>query len=98
MLKILGYTQREISSLYNSSTAIAVGVSLAVTTPLSALGMKWLYYYFMSRMSGWLTFYIAPWIWPAMLGLGAATYFIIHMIQLKRLGRIPLSKALKNIE
>ena len=98
MLKILGYTQREISSLYNSSTAIAVGVSLAVTTPLSALGMKWLYYYFMSQMSGWLTFYIAPWIWPAMLGLGAATYFIIHMIQLKRLGRIPLSKALKNIE
>ena len=98
MLKILGYTQREISSLYNSSTAIAVGVSLAVTTPLSALGMKWLYYYFMSRMSGWLTFYIAPWIWPAMLGLGAATYFIIHMIQFKRLGRIPLSKALKNIE
>ena len=98
MLKILGYTQREISSLYNSSTAIAVGVSLAVTTPLSALGMKWLYYYFMSQMSGWLTFYIAPWIWPAMLGLGAATYFIIHMIQFKRLGRIPLSKALKNIE
>ncbi len=98
MLKILGYTQREISSLYNSSTAIAVGVSLVVTTPLSALGMKWLYYYFMSQMSGWLTFYIAPWIWPAMLGLGAATYFIIHMIQLKRLGRIPLSKALKNIE
>ncbi len=98
MLKILGYTQREISSLYNSSTAIAVGVSLIVTIPLSAVGMKRLYYIFMSQMSGWLTFYIAPWIWPAMLGLGAATYFIIHMIQLKRLGRIPLSKALKNIE
>lgn len=98
MLKILGYTQREISSLYNSSTAIAVGVSLIVTIPLSAVGMKWLYYIFMSQMSGWLTFYIASWIWPAMLGLGAATYFIIHMIQLKRLGRIPLSKALKNIE
>ena len=98
MLKILGYTQREISSLYNSSTAIAVGVSLIVTIPLSAVGMKRLYYNFMSQMSGWLTFYIAPWIWPAMLGLGAATYFIIHMIQLKRLGRIPLSKALKNIE
>ncbi len=98
MLKILGYTQREISSLYNSSTAIVVGVSLVVTIPLSSLCMKGLYYGFMRKMSGWLTFYTAPWIWPAMLALGAAAYFIVHMIQLKRLGRIPLSKALKNIE
>lgn len=98
MLKILGYTGREISSLYNSATAIAVGVSLIVTIPLSGIVMKGLYYYFMDQMSGWLTFYIAPWIWPAMLGLGAATYFIVHMIQTKRLGKIPLAQALKNME
>lgn len=98
MLKILGYTRREISSLYNSATAIAVGVSLIVTIPLSALVMKWLFYYYMHEMSGWLTFYIAPWIWPEMLGLGAATYFVVHLIQTKRLGRIPLAQALKNME
>ncbi len=98
MLKILGYTQREISSLYNSATAIAVGVSLIVTIPLSALCMKRLYYHFISEMSGWLSFYLAPWIWAAMPALGAATYFVIHMIQLRRLGRIPLAQALKNME
>ena len=98
MLKILGYSRREISSLYNSATAIAVGVSLVITIPLSALIMKWLYYYYMHEMSGWLTFYIAPWIWPAMLGLGAATYFIVHLIQAKRLDKIPLAQALKNME
>ncbi len=98
MLKILGCTQHEISSLYNSATAAAVGVSLVVTVPLSALVMRWLFYCFMSKMSGWLTFYTAPWIWAAMPALGAAAYFIVHMIQLRRLGRIPLSKALKNIE
>ena len=98
MLKILGYTRREISSLYNSATAIAVGVSLVVTIPLSALVMKWLFYYYMHEMGGWLTFYIAPWIWPEMLGLGAATYFVVHLIQTKRLGKIPLAQALKNME
>ncbi len=98
MLKILGYTQREISSLYNSATAIAVGVSLIVTIPLSALCMKRLYYHFISEMSGWLSFYLAPWIWAAMPALGAATYFVIHMIQFRRLGRIPLAQALKNME
>ena len=98
MLKILGYTGREISSLYNSATAVAVGVSLIVTIPLSGLTMKWLFNCFMSKMSGWLSFYIAPWIWPAMLALGAAAYFIVHMIQLRRLGRVPLSAALKNAE
>ena len=98
MLKILGYTPREISSLYNSATAIAVGVSLIVTIPISALIMKWLFYYYMHEMSGWVSFYIAPWIWPAMLGLGAAAYFIVHLIQTKRLGKIPLAQALKNME
>ncbi len=98
MLRILGYTQREISSLYSSATAVAVGVSLIVTIPLSGLAMKWLFRCFMRDMSGWLTFYIAPWIWPAMLVLGAAAYFIVHMVQLRRLGRIPLAQALKNME
>ena len=98
MLKILGYTGREISSLYNSATAVAVGVSIIVTIPLSAVTMKWLFNCFMSKMSGWLSFYVAPWIWPAMLALGAAAYFIVHMIQLRRLGRVPLSAALKNAE
>ncbi len=98
MLKILGYTQREINSLYNSATAIAVIVSLIVTIPLSVLCMKRLYYHFISEMSGWLSFYLAPWIWAAMPALGAAAYFIVHMIQARRLGRVPLAQALKNME
>ena len=95
MLKILGYSRREISSVYNSATAIVVGVSLIVTIPISAVVMKWLYDYFMAQMSGWVTFYIAPWIWFAMPALGAAVYFIVHLIQTKRLERVPMAQALK---
>ena len=34
----------------------------------------------------------------AHMGLGAATYFVVHLIQTKRLGKIPLAQALKNME
>ncbi len=95
MLKILGYSRREISSVYNSATAIVVGVSLIVTVPISAVVMKWLYNYFMAQMSGWVTFYIAPWIWLAMPALGAAVYFLVHLIQTKRLERVPMAQALR---
>lgn len=57
--------------------------------------MKWLYDYCMAQMSGWVTFYIAPWIWFAMPALGAAVYFIVHLIQTKRLERVPMAQALK---
>lgn len=95
MLKILGYSRREVSAVYNRATAIVVGVSLIVTIPLSAVIMKWLFGYFMRTMTGWVTFYIAPWIYPAMLAMGAAVYYIVHLIQTKRLDRIPMAQALK---
>lgn len=95
MLKILGYSRREISSVYNSATAIVVGVSLAATIPISAVVMKQLYNYFMGQMNGWVTFYIAPWIWAAMPALGAAVYLLVHLIQTRRLERVPMAQALK---
>ncbi len=47
------------------------------------LVMKWLFYYYMHEISGWLTFYIALWT-AGDAGLGAATYFVVHL-QTKRL-------------
>lgn len=98
MLKILGYSRREISSLYNSATAIVVAVSLVITIPLSIIVMKRLYYYYMAIVSGWLTFYVAPWIPPAMLLIGGAAYYLMHLLGSRRLDKIPMSQALKTTE
>lgn len=98
MIKILGYTNREASKLYNRSTALVVLISLIVSLPICYLSMKGIFFMFMQEMNGWITFYIAPWIYPAMLGIGIACYAIVHMIQMRKIKKIPMAEALKNVE
>ncbi len=98
MLKILGYTNREAGRLYNTATAIVVGVSLVVSVPLCQTVIRGIYYVMMQDFSGWLTYYVAPWIYPAMLGIGAACYLVVHGIQMRKIEKIPLSQALKTME
>lgn len=98
MLKILGYSDRETGRLYNAATAIVVLVSLLVAIPLSAFLIRVIYYIMMQEFPGWLTYYIAPWIYPAMLAIGGVGYLLVHWLQLRKVRRIPLAQALKNVE
>ena len=98
MIKILGYSDSEASKLYNRSTALVVIFSLIISLPICSLTMKGIFFMFMQEMNGWLTFYIAPWIYPAMLGIGIACYAVVHMIQMRKIKKIPMSQALKNVE
>lgn len=98
MVKILGYNNKEAGKLYNTVTTIVVGLSLIISLPLSCLIMKELYYIFMKKINGWLTFYIAPWIYPAMLGIGVVCYLLVSLIQMKKVRKIPMAQALKNME
>ena len=98
MIKILGYTNREASKLYNRSTALVVLISLIISLPICYLLMKVIFFMFMQEMNGWITFYIAPWIYPAMLGIGIVCYAIVHMIQMRKIKKIPMAEALKNVE
>lgn len=98
MIKILGYTDKEAGKLYNRATSIVVILSLLITLPLDCLAMKGLFYVFMAEIHGWLTFWIAPWIYPAMFVIGIVCYFIVHLIQSKKIAKIPMSQALKNME
>lgn len=98
MLKILGYDGREISRIYNMTTGIVMMVSLLISLPLSYLLIKVIYYAMMLDYNGWLTLYFAPWIWPVMTAIGAACYLLVHVFQMKKINKIPLSSALKNDE
>lgn len=98
MLKILGYSDKEAGRLYNRSTAIVVGLSLILTLPLDALAMHALYNYFMNEINGWITYYIAPWIYPSMVVIGIVCYLFVSMLQSRRIKKIPMSQALKNME
>lgn len=98
MIKILGYTNSEASMLYNRSTALVVIISLIISLPICCLAMKDIFFMIMQDMNGWLTFYIAPWIYPAMLATGIVCYAVVHMIQMRKIKKIPMSQALKNVE
>ena len=98
MIKILGYTDREAVSLYSTATGIMTVISLAVSLPLSYIIIKVIYYIMMKSFSGWLTFYIAPWIWPAMVALGLACYMIVYFTQMGKIRSIPMGDVLKRGE
>ena len=98
MLKILGYSDREAGNLYSLATGVVVAVSLIIAIPLSDKAIKVIYYLMMKDYSGWLTYYIAPWIYPTMFVLGMLCYLVVYIIQSKKIRRIPLSQALKNVE
>ena len=63
MVKILGYTNGEISKLYIMSTSLVVVFCLLLSLPLETVIMKVLFREMMlSSISGWITLWIDPMI------------------------------------
>ncbi|MGN0459437.1 MAG: FtsX-like permease family protein, partial [Ruminococcus sp.] len=98
MVKILGYNDGEVSRLYNRATGIVVVVSLLLSVPLCELTIRVIYYALMQEFNGWLTYYIAPYVYPTMIIMGILCYCVVNFIQLNRIKKIPMSQALKNVE
>lgn len=98
MVKILGYTNAEIGRLYLISTTWVIIISQIITIGLSTVIMNWLYKYFMAKMTGWLTLYYAPKIFPEMFMLGLLVYAVVAAFQLIKIHKIPMDEALKNVE
>ncbi|MGN0477385.1 MAG: FtsX-like permease family protein [Ruminococcus sp.] len=98
MVKILGYNDSEVSRLYNRATGIVVVISLLLSVPLCELTIRVIYYALMQEFNGWLTYYIATYVYPAMIIMGILCYGVVNFIQLNRIKKIPMSQALKNVE
>ena len=96
MMKILGFSQFEINRAYNLSTGIVVLISEIISIPIDAILLKVVWEAFMKvRMKGWITFYLAPWIYFAMFGIGIGSFLIVFLIEHFKTKKIPLSLALK---
>lgn len=98
MIKILGYSDKEAGSLYNRATGAVLVISLLLVIPICHFTMMAIYYVMMQQFNGWLTYYVAPWVYPAMIAIGIVCYLVVHMIQMKRIRRIPMGRALKDME
>lgn len=99
MTKILGYTSGEISRLYITATTLAVLFGIAVTIPVSYYLLEWLFKeMIMQKMSGWITFHVPSVIFVEMAAAGVLAYAIVAVLLYRKIQKVPMSEALKNVE
>ena len=99
MVKILGYTNGEISRLYILSTSIVVVICLLLSLPIETTIMNVLFREMMlSSISGWITLWIDPMIYVQMFAAGIITYAIVALLEFRKVKKVPMDEALKNVE
>lgn len=98
MTKILGYQNSEINGIYIMTTSIVVVLSMLLTIPITNIALKQVCEYFFKSYPGWLPYYAAPWVFVKMAVLGIISYAVIAFFQTRKVKKVPLADALKNVE
>lgn len=98
MTKILGYTDREIAGLYLRSTTLVLLVSDGLGVILGTLVMKEAWRVIMATYSGWFGFHMELWDYGKMFLFVLAGYLFVMLLDFRRIRRIPMDTALKNVE
>lgn len=96
--KILGYENREIAGLYLLSTTIVVVLLDAVSTFLGTLVMTQAWKAIMAGYSGWLPFWMAPVGYVKIFVFILIGYLMVMAFDFRRIKKIPMDVALKNVE
>jgi putative ABC transport system permease protein len=99
MAKILGYSGKEIGKLYIVPTALVVVISLLVSYPILSYVMVGIFRVMLRQMmSGWMVIWLDPTAYVKMFLMGIITYAVVAIIEYRKIGHIPMSEALKNVE
>lgn len=98
MVKILGYENREIAKLYLLSTTMVLLITEVVTVFLGSLVMDAAWRVIMFSYSGWFTFAIEPIGYVKMFVFVLIGYLLVMVFDFRRIKRIPMDEALKNVE
>lgn len=98
MVKILGYENGEIAKLYLVATTWVVILSVVISLFVSTWLIDSIYRMMMKGYSGWLTFYVKPAIYGQMFVIVMAVYCLVALLQFRKIQKIPMDEALKNVE
>jgi putative ABC transport system permease protein len=98
MVKVLGYTNNEISSLYVRLTTYMVIIFSCGAAFIGTYIISLVWKAFMNSYPGWYEFYIAKMDIVKMIVMMIIAYLIVSLFDMRRIKRIPLSEALKNVE
>lgn len=99
MAKILGYSKKEIATLYIIPTALVVVASLLISYPILSYVMVGIFRVMLKKMmSGWMVIWLDPSAYVKMFLMGIITYAVVAIIEYRKIGKIPMNEALKNVE
>ncbi len=98
MLKVLGYSNGEVNSIFIRLTTIMVIISAIISTRISDYIIAELWKYIMYGLNGWFTFFAEPMDYLKMISMVIIAYLIVVILDMRRIKGIPLTEALKNVE
>lgn len=98
MVKILGYNNGEISRLYLIATTWAVVISTLLNMYIATVVIDGIYFEMMKDYPGWLTLYIGPATYVKMFVMIMAAYIVVALLQFRKIKKIQMDEALKNVE
>lgn len=98
MVKILGYSNKEISKLYIFSTTIVVILSVILSLPISRFIIKGIYRKMMLGYTGWLPLIFSSNLYIEMIILGILSYAVVATFQFYKIKKIHMDEVLKRVE
>lgn len=98
MVKILGYSNREINRIYLHSSTIVVLICILLTVPLCNWVMAEVMKIVFFEYSGWIVYYVPAVTYAKIIAAGVICYAVVTFLLNHKVKKIPMSDALKNVE
>ena len=96
LMKILGYTSKELQNIFLSTTTAVIAFSLILTLPPVTAGISFMYRELMfKKMSGYMDIITPWWLYAVLIALGFISYFAVNLQNVRRVKNIPMEQALK---
>ena len=97
--KILGYSNPEISGLYIVTTSIVVVLLLLFTLPIESFILIRIFRIMITQMmSGWMPLVIERRTFVQAFLMGIGVYAVVAVFEYRKVRKVPMGEALKNIE
>lgn len=97
-MKVFGYRDGEVNKLYLRPITITVVASLILSLPLVIGSITMLLVAVFMKYSGNITVYTPPDQLGIVFLLGVVTYAVVAFLHIRRIRRVPLALALKEVE
>lgn len=98
MVKILGYTSKEIQKMYVYATTIVIMISTLLSFGITTWILSYAFKIVFEEYAGWLPFYVEGSVYIKMFIMTVISYLFVMMIQMRKIKKIPMDEALKNVE